>query len=135
MRFVKITSEELKGIRDVYEGIMSYASHGLFFREGCVIGESIGKIAKEHAEDYFKVAGEVLKARGWVEDVEFHYRTAVVHGSVESFSNNTPTCHRMRGIMKRIYEIKTDRMFGCKEAECLAIGAKQCTFVLEESKV
>jgi len=134
MRFVKISAEEMREIKSLYEGVMSYASHGLFFREGCVLGESIGKMAKKGEADFFKTAKAMLVGRGWAEDVEFHFRTVVIHGSIEaSFESDAPACHRIRGIVKRLYEINNDRLFECKEVECAATGADQCTFVLEES--
>ncbi|MDG6220695.1 MAG: hypothetical protein QCI38_04520 [Candidatus Thermoplasmatota archaeon] len=135
MKFVKISDGEMKAIRQLYENVMSYASHGLFFREGCVIGESVGRIANERPDEFFKIAAEILKGRGWVESIEFHYRTAVVHGSIELFEGDAPSCHRLRGIIKKIYEIKNSKTFDCKETECQSSGGEKCSFVLEEGLV
>ena len=42
-RLVKISQEELDSVRKLYESVMSYACHGLFFREGMVLADEIVK--------------------------------------------------------------------------------------------
>ena len=40
-RFVKISQNEFVSVRKLYESVMSYACHGLFFREGMVLAEGV----------------------------------------------------------------------------------------------
>ena len=41
MRYVKLNQSELHKIKELYEGVMSHACHGLFFKEGSVIGSDM----------------------------------------------------------------------------------------------
>ena len=45
LRYVKINQDELHKIKDLYEGVMSHACHGLFFKEGSVIGADMAEDA------------------------------------------------------------------------------------------
>jgi len=129
MRFVKISQEEFQNIGRLYESVMSFASYGLFLREGHVFGEDIADMAMKEADSYFESVAEILKARGWVEDVAFSENGAIVHGSVEAGTGWTePGCHRLRGIMEKVYEKYLNRKVSITEVSCEGKGDKQCEF-------
>ncbi len=138
MKFVKISDEELHQINRLYESVMSYASHGLFFREGESVGKSIARIARTHPEkDYFHIAGEVLRGRGWVDRITFvdtpEEKKAIAEGSIEGESGKgAATCHRLRGIIKTLYEEKYGKPMRCQEIACISKGDQKCVFKIEE---
>ena len=106
-RFVKISQGEFTSVRKLYESVMSYACHGLFFREGSVLADEIVREVDE-GEDLLSAARKILIARGWVEDVTFTDGGVRVRGSVESSpGGDAETCHRLRGILSRLTEIVT----------------------------
>lgn len=82
-RHLKISQDELKKIRDLYETVMSHACHGLFFREGNIFGVEIMDAAVKTPYKFFETATEMLKARGWVEDIKFTDDSVTVKGSIE----------------------------------------------------
>jgi predicted hydrocarbon binding protein len=132
MKFVKLSQSEYEEIRKLYEGVMSQACYGLFFREGMIFGEEISKIALQEPEKYFEICANLLRARGWVDNIVFQESTALAEGSIESGSTNDgSTCHRLRGIVRKIYEAKTHRRLHCEEIECTSKGDKHCVFRVE----
>jgi predicted hydrocarbon binding protein len=132
MKFVKLSQSEFEEIRKLYEGVMSQACYGLFFREGMILGEEISKIASQEPEKYFEICGNLLRARGWVDNIVFQESTAVAEGSIEAGQADGSTCHRLRGIVRRIYEVQTHRRLHCEEIECVSKGDKHCVFKLEQ---
>jgi len=131
MKFVKLSQSEYEEIRKLYEGVMSQACYGLFFREGMILGDEISKIALQEPEKYFEICGNLLRARGWVDNIVFEESTAVADGSVEASQSDVPTCHRLRGIVKRVYEAKGHRRLHCEEIECISKGDNHCVFRVE----
>ena len=132
-RFVKISQSEFTSVRKLYESVMSYACHGLFFREGSVLADEIVHEVEE-GEDLLPSARKILIARGWVEDVTFTDGAVRVRGSVESSpGSESETCHRLRGILSRLYELSTKSRARFAEVECASTGAKECVFSQEES--
>ncbi len=132
MKFVKISQDELARVRQLYESIMSYACHGLFFREGILYGTEIARIAKNNSDDYFDVAAKIMEARGWADSVDFRENEAIVNGSVEIKPNgDTETCHRIRGIISTIYEEHLGRKVRCMETSCESTGKTSCVFIIE----
>jgi predicted hydrocarbon binding protein len=132
-RFVKISQSEFTSVRKLYESVMSYACHGLFFREGSVLADEIVREVDE-GEDLLPAARKILIARGWVEDVTFTEGGARVRGSVESTpGSEAETCHRLRGILSRLTEIATKERSRLSEVECASTGARECVFSQEES--
>lgn len=131
MKFVKFSQTEFEEIRKLYEGVMSQACYGLFFREGAVLGDEIARIASQESEKYFEIAANLLRARGWIENIVFAADRVTVEGSIEAVKSERPTCHRLRGIIKRIYESKMRRRTHVEEIECAGRGDKQCIFKLE----
>ncbi len=133
MRFVKISQDEFRKIGKLYESVMSFASYGLFLREGHVFGEDIAERAMKHPESYFKTVAETLKARGWVDDVVFSDTGAIVHGSVEAGTGRSePGCHRLRGIMEKVYEKHLNRKVAISEVTCEGKGDEQCEFKVND---
>lgn len=135
MRFVKLSQREFKQIRKLYESVMSQACYGLFYREGMILGDEMALIAQQEPEEYFEVCAKLLKAKGWVEDVKFENGLATVTGSIEALEPDQVgkcSCHRMRGILRKIYEGHRHKQMHCEEVECVAKGDKQCVFRLEE---
>lgn len=133
MKFVKLSQSEFEEIRKLYEGVMSQACYGLFFREGMILGDEISKIALQEPEKYFEICGNLLRARGWVDNVVFQESTAVAEGSIEAAqtADGTATCHRLRGIVRKIYEAQLHRKMHCEEIECVSKGDKHCVFRVE----
>ena len=68
MRYVKVSQDEFASVRKLYESVMAYACHGLFFREGQSIADGVAKEV-ERGEDLFVGARRGLIARGWIRDV------------------------------------------------------------------
>ncbi len=132
-RFVRLSQNEFNSVRKLYESVMSYACHGLFFREGIALGDEIaGEVERD--EDVLAGARKILIARGWVEDVSFTKAGARVRGSIEAAPGGEgETCHRLRGILSRLTEIATKERFRLAEVECASSGATECVFTEEES--
>src|SRR2546427_715516 len=83
---------------------MSYACHGLFFREGMVLAEEVTKNLAL-GEDPLEFGKEVILERGWAEDVSFTDSGARVRGSIEAMpGGDVETCHRLRGILSKLLE-------------------------------
>ncbi len=134
-RHVMISQEELKEIRELYEGVMSHASHGLFFKEGSIIGIGIASIANRDRESYFETCRRVLMEKSWVKDMTFDKDTVIVKGSIEASRGDQPTCHRLRGILRKLYEVYMDKKIYCQEVECESTGKDRCVFkIISEPK-
>ncbi len=131
MRFVRISQEEFGSVRKLYESVMSYACHGLFFREGESIADSIAKDVPQ-GEDLLVGARRLLIARGWVEDIQFQGGSVAARGSIEvSPGSEAETCHRLRGVLTRLYEVHTKGRVKLEEVECESTGGRGCRFALE----
>ena len=128
MKFVKISQTEMGNIRTLYEGVMASASHGLFYREGILTGSEIVRIARDEEGDLLDTASRLLIARGWAETVEFGDGDVEVHGSIEVGNSSQPTCHRLRGVFKRLYEAAEHKKVLCEEEECESLGSGSCVF-------
>ena len=134
-RHVMISQEELRDIRELYEGVMSHASHGLFFKEGCIIGIGIASIAMRDRASFFDTCGRLLRERSWVKEVSFGPDTVTVRGSIEASKSDRPTCHRLRGILRKLFEVHEGRKVYCQEVECESTGKGACVFrIISESK-
>ena len=132
MKYVKISQEDLTKVSKLYDGIMSTASSGLFFREGVIFGDEIGRAAKQDGGEYFETAGRMLMDRGWVDEISFNDDTVIVKGSIEALDEaDKPNCHRLRGIVRRLYELDREKKMRCMETKCRTMGDEACTFKLE----
>jgi predicted hydrocarbon binding protein len=132
MRQVKLDQAELRQIKELYEGVMSHACHGLFFKEGSVIGEPMAEEALRDRAHYFERAAHILKERGWVEEAKFSEQEVVVKGSIEVSPSDIPTCHRLRGILREFYERFKGGRVKCTEEMCASTGHPECRFHVEE---
>ncbi len=128
MTEIKFSKEELIKIKEVYQGIMSYASIGLFFRSGEIIGDIIAQNADR--ENYFENVSEILKEKGWVENIEFGENEVKVKGSAEVHDSTAPTCHMLRGIIRKIYEKYYGTIVNVEEEKCESKGDPYCLFVI-----
>lgn len=130
-RLVKISQQELDAVRKLYESVMSYACHGLFFREGIVLAEGITK-SLALGQDPLEVGKKTIIERGWAEDILFTDSGARVRGSIESApGSEMETCHRLRGILSKLLEAKTKQRVRLAEVECVSTGARECVFERE----
>ncbi len=132
MKTITITARDMKKIRELYEGIIGNASHGLFCQEGQAIAETIF-LELEGQEITMELIASKLKELGWAEDILFADEEVDIVGSPEAaYSNKTPTCHRMRGILRVIYEKKTNCSVKVVEKKCAAQGNDKCVFSVEK---
>jgi len=132
MRSVKIDQAELRQIKELYEGVMSHACHGLFFKEGSVIGSSMADEALKDRPHYYDRVAHQLKERGWVEEITFSDREVVAKGSIEVSPSDIPTCHRLRGMLREFYERFKGGRVKCTEEMCASTGSPDCRFRIEE---
>ena len=132
MRNVKLNQVELHKIKELYEGVMSHACHGLFFKEGSVIGSDMAADALKDRSKFFERASQILKERGWVEEIAFTDGGVTVKGSIEVAPSDIPTCHRLRGILREFYERFKGARVKCTEEACASTGQAECHFRIEE---
>lgn len=132
MRYVKLNQSELHKINELYEGVMSHACHGLFFREGSVVGADMAEEALKDRAKFHQRAAEILKERGWIEEIAFKDGEVVVKGSVEVVASDIPTCHRLRGILREFYERFKGSRVKCTEESCASVGSPECRFRIED---
>ncbi len=131
MRFVKLSREEFGRSARLYEGVMAQACQGLYFREGQIIGDELANLAEREGDDYFQTLEKLLVGRGWVDEAKLEPRRATFRGSMEASVGVLDGCHKLRGIVKAIYERKSGRKLTIVEIECEARGGKACVFSLE----
>ena len=122
-RAIKLRKEELVEIKRLYETVMTFASHGMFYRSGRIMGD---RIVRTTGTDLPKVR-EALLREGWATDISFEGDTIVVSGSIE----DSPTCHMLRGILAKVYEERTGKDVYCHERKCLSKGDDKCVFVID----
>ena len=132
MRYVKLNQTELHKIKELYEGVMSHACHGLFFKEGSVVGFDMAEEALKDRPHFHERAGQILKERGWIEEITFRDGEVIVKGSIEVSPSDIPTCHRLRGILREFYERFKGSRVKCTEEMCASVGQAECHFRIEE---
>ena len=131
MRYAKISKMEFMKMRKLYESVMSNACNGLFFSEGKVFGEEIAEVAELDKENYFESVKKELIDRGWIEDISFEGDIITVKGSIEVANGEQPTCHRLRGILRHLYEVYKNERGYCVEKKCESLGDDNCVFKIE----
>ena len=120
-------------MRKLYESVMSYACHGLFFREGMVLAEEVTKTLPL-GEDPLDAGTKLILDRGWAEEVSFTDSGARVRGSIEAMPGaDMETCHRLRGLLSKLLEAKTKQRVRLAEVECISTGGRECVFEREET--
>jgi len=132
MRYIKLNQADIRKVNELYEGLMSHACHGLFFKEGQALGSELADDAMKDRPHYYERAAHLLKERGWVDEVTFSETEVVAKGSIEVSSSDIPTCHRLRGILREFYERFMGVRVKCTEEACASVGQPECRFHIEE---
>ena len=132
MKFVKLSQTEYEEIRKLYEGVMSQACYGLFFREGMILGEDIAKIAMQEPALVETRQGDIVALMRTANAGDHLYMTRSADDGVTwAPPSDIPTCHRLRGIVRKVYETRGHRRLHCEEIECMGRGDKHCVFKIE----
>lgn len=126
-RSIRMRKEELVEIKKLYETVMTFASHGMFYRSGRIMGNRLIRTA---GTDLNKVRDAILK-EGWATDIAFEGDTISVMGSIEASNSDSPTCHMLRGILAKVFEERTGKDVYCHERRCASKGDDKCVFVID----
>jgi len=126
-RAIKLRRDELVEIKRLYETVMTFASHGMFYRSGRIIGD---RLIRSSGQDLSKMK-DALVREGWVTDIVFEGDTISVTGSIEASNSDSPTCHMLRGILAKVYEERTGKDVYCHERKCISKGDEKCLFVID----
>ncbi|HIJ18052.1 MAG TPA: hypothetical protein HA364_09815 [Thermoplasmata archaeon] len=126
-RAIKLRRDELVEIKKLYETVMTFASHGMFYRSGRIVGN---RLVKATGTDLSRVRDALVK-EGWVSDISFEGDTINVIGSIEVSSADSPTCHMLRGILAKVFEERTGKDVYCHERKCVSKGDDKCVFIID----
>lgn len=126
-RGIKLRKEELVEIKKLYETVMTFASHGMFYRSGRIIGE---RMIRMSGTDFPRIK-ETLVKEGWVTDISFEGDMISVLGSIEASNSESPTCHMLRGILAKVFEERSGKDVYCHERKCISKGDEKCVFVID----
>jgi len=126
-RFIKLRKDELVEMKKLYETVMTFASHGMFYRSGRIIGS---RLIKQVGSDLVKVRESLIR-EGWVADITFEGDTISALGSIEASNSDTPTCHMLRGMLAKVFEERTGKDVYCHERRCVSKGDDKCVFVID----
>jgi predicted hydrocarbon binding protein len=126
-RSIKLRREELVEIKKLYETVMTFASHGMFYRSGRIIGD---RLMRTVGKDLGRIRDALIK-EGWVADISFEGDTISVTGSIEIMNSDSPTCHMLRGILAKIFEERSGKDVYCHERRCVSKGDEKCVFVMD----
>jgi len=126
-RAIRLRREELVEIKRLYETVMTFASHGMFYRSGRIIGD---RLLRSTGSELTRVRETLIK-EGWVIDIVFEGDTITAGGSIEASNADTPTCHMLRGILAKVFEDRTGKDVYCHERKCVSKGDDKCVFVID----
>ncbi len=126
-RAIKLRRDELVEIKRLYETVMTFASHGMFYRSGRIVGN---RLVKATGTDLSRVRDALVK-EGWVSDIVFEGDTINVMGSIEVSSSDSPTCHMLRGVLAKVFEERTGKDVYCHERKCVSKGDDKCVFIID----
>jgi predicted hydrocarbon binding protein len=126
-RAIKLRKDELVEIKKLYETVMTFASHGMFYRSGRIMGD---RIVRTTGTELNRIRDAILK-EGWASEVAFEGDTISVSGSIEASNSDAPTCHMLRGLLARVYEERTGKDVYCHERKCVSKGDEKCVFVID----
>jgi predicted hydrocarbon binding protein len=126
-RAIRLRREELVEIKRLYETVMTFASHGMFYRSGRIIGD---RLIRTVGSDLGKVKDALIR-EGWVTDIVFEGDTINVTGSIEVSNSDSPTCHMLRGMLAKVFEERTGKDVYCHERRCVSKGDDKCVFVID----
>jgi len=132
MKELKLTKKEVLEIKRVLQEIMSYASTGIFYRSGEVLGKMMAENIKR--ENYFEELRKKLKEEGWVEEIEFKEEIVIAKGSIEVHPSKIASCDILRGIIRGIYENYYKTIIKVEETECESLGDEFCVFNIRRVK-
>ena len=126
-RAIKLRRDELVEIKGLYETVMTFASHGMFYRSGRIVGDRIVRMVGSDLER----VNEAIIREGWATDVAFDGDMVTVKGSIEVTNSDAPTCHMLRGILARVFEERTGKDVYCHERKCTSKGDEHCVFIID----
>lgn len=126
-RAIKLRKEELVEIKKLYETVMTFASHGMFYRSGRIMGE---RMVRTTGTDLAKIREQIIR-EGWASDIVFEGDTITVSSSIEVSNSDSPTCHMLRGVLAKVFEERTGKDVYCHERKCASKGDEQCVFVID----
>jgi len=126
-RAIKMRKDELIEIKKLYETVMTFASHGMFYRSGRIMGN---RLVKTSGTDLVRIRDALIK-EGWVGDIAFEGDTITVSGGIEVTSSDSPTCHMLRGVLAKVFEERTGKDVYCHERKCVSKGDERCIFIID----
>jgi len=126
-RCIKLRREELVEIKRLYETVMTFASHGMFYRSGRIVGD---RLIRTSGTELLRLKESLIK-EGWVTDINFEGDTITVVGSIEVSNSDSPTCHMLRGLLAKVFEERTGKDVYCHERKCASKGDDKCVFVID----
>jgi predicted hydrocarbon binding protein len=126
-RAIRLRKEELVEIKKLYETVMTFASHGMFYRSGRIMGDRLIRVV---GTDLNRLREALIK-EGWATDIIFEGDTVTVTGSIEVSNSDSPTCHMLRGILAKLFEERTGKDVYCHERKCVSKGDEKCVFVID----
>ncbi|MBU0624625.1 MAG: hypothetical protein KJ672_07250 [Candidatus Thermoplasmatota archaeon] len=126
-RGIKLRREELVEIKRLYETVMTFASHGMFYRSGRIIGD---RLIRTSGTELSRLKESLIK-EGWVTDINFEGDTITVVGSIEVSNSDSPTCHMLRGLLAKVFEERSGKDVYCHERKCVSKGDDKCVFVID----
>jgi len=126
-RGIKLRREELVEIKRLYETVMTFASHGMFYRSGRIIGD---RLIRTSGTELSRLKESLIK-EGWVIDINFEGDTITVVGSIEVSNSDSPTCHMLRGLLAKVFEERSGKDVYCHERKCVSKGDDKCVFVID----
>lgn len=126
-RAIRLRREELVEIKRLYETVMTFASHGMFYRSGRIVGD---RIIRSSGIDLLRVKESLIR-EGWVTNIDFEGDTITVVGSIEVTNSDSPTCHMLRGLLAKVFEERSGKDVYCHERKCVSKGDDRCVFVID----
>jgi predicted hydrocarbon binding protein len=126
-RTIKFRKDEIVEIKKLYETVMTFASHGMFYRSGRIVGS---RLVKTTGTDLSRVRDSLIK-EGWVSDISFEGDTVNVTGSIEVSNSDSPTCHMLRGVLAKVFEERSGKDVYCHERKCVSKGDDKCVFIID----
>jgi predicted hydrocarbon binding protein len=126
-RAIRLRREELVEIKRLYETVMTFASHGMFYRSGRIVGD---RIIRSSGTDLLRVKESLIR-EGWVTNIDFEGDTITVVGSIEVTNSDSPTCHMLRGLLAKVFEERSGKDVYFHERKCVSKGDDRCVFVID----
>ncbi|MEF8874669.1 MAG: V4R domain-containing protein [Candidatus Thermoplasmatota archaeon] len=133
MRFVKLSEEEVKNVSQFYQNMIGDAREILLYLSGKAVGEKISEHISD--EEPLKRAGNMIKGRGWTEEITLEKERAVANGSIEiDKSLDRPSCNMIRGILCGVYEKTTGEIIEVDEVRCESLNDENCEFKIKKKE-